>query len=110
MEVSFYTKSSGKSFIVDFLKKLSSDDQAAILATFDDIRGSGFSAVGCDFRQIEGKLWEVKIRLASGGYRFFYVMLNRQEMHILHAYKKQSQKAPKKELDIARKRLKEALT
>jgi len=34
-------------------------------------------------------------------------MLSRKEMYALHAYKKQGQKAPIRELDIARKRLKE---
>jgi phage-related protein len=29
---------------------------------------------------------------------------------VIHAYKKQGQKAPKKELDVARKRLKELLS
>jgi phage-related protein len=76
---------------------------------FQDIQNYGFEAKGCEFRQIESKLWEIKIRTSTGGYRFFYVTLTRSHIHVLHSYKKQSQKAPLKELDIARKRLKEIL-
>jgi phage-related protein len=48
-------------------------------------------------------MWEIKISSASGGYRIFYIGLktNTNTMVLLHAYKKQSQKAPKKEIDTA---------
>jgi phage-related protein len=85
-------------------------DRAAILAVLKDIETHGLSAVGCQFRQIEGKLWEIKIKAPRGGYRIFYVMISSEKMMCLHAYKKQGQKAPKKELEVARKRLKEVLS
>ena len=110
MRVIFHSSSSGRSYIEGFLKGLSTQDRAAILAVFEDIKKFGFSALGCEFRQIEGKLWEIKLRTASGGYRFFCVMLSLDIMYVLHAYKKQGQKAPKQELEIARKRLKEVLS
>lgn len=84
-------------------------DRAEILAVFADIREHGFNAAGCQFRQIESKLWEVKIRTASGGWRFFYVMLSPDTLYVLHSYRKQGQKAPVHELNVARKRLKEVL-
>jgi hypothetical protein len=55
------------------LDDLNVQDRAAILAVFADIRIHGFNALGCQFRQIEGKLWEIKIRTTGGGWRFFYV-------------------------------------
>ena len=85
-------------------------DRAVILAVFKDIQNYVFDAKGCDFRQIEGKLWEIKIRARAGGYRFFYVTVAPDHIHVLHAYKKQGQKAPIKELEVARKRLREVLS
>lgn len=35
----------------------------------------------------------------------FYVCIKADNMVLLHAYKKQSQKAPKKEIEIAEKRM-----
>lgn len=106
----FHSSSSGRSYIEGFLKNLSTADRATILSVFADIRQFGHAAVGCEFRQIDGKLWEIKVRTLGGGYRFFYVMLASDSMLVLHAYKKQGQKAPKNELKIARRRMKEVLS
>ena len=55
------------------------------------------------------KLWEIKIRAVKSGYRIFYVTVQKETLVLLHAYKKQSQKAPIKEIEIAEKRLLEVL-
>ncbi len=107
MKVSFASALSGRSYFEKFLDDLSKLDRAVILATFDEIQNQGLFARGCDFRQIEGKLWEIKIKAPYGGYRFFYVLLSFDHIFVLHSYKKQGQKAPLKELAIAKKRLKE---
>lgn len=85
MKIEFHRSASGRSYIEDFLDDLNNDDTATILAVFEDIRKYGFSAMGCEFRQIEGKLWEIKIKTAGGSYRFFYVMLSAEKMYVLHA-------------------------
>src|SRR3954469_21215729 len=56
-------------------------------------------------RHIDGKLWELKITR----HRIFYVIIVGPVMVLLHAYKKQGQKAPSRELDVGRKRMKEVL-
>jgi phage-related protein len=109
MKVTFAASSSGRSYFEKFIQSLSMEDRAVILAVFRDIQDYGFDAKGCEFRQIDGKLWEIKIRAVTGGYRFFYVTLMASHLHVLHSYKKQGQKAPARELDVARKRLKEVL-
>jgi len=70
------------------------------------LKDGGLDAVRVQFRQIEGKLWEVKI----GSHRVFYVIIEKGEMVLLHAYKKQGQKLPVKERDIAIRRMKELLS
>ncbi|MBI3016677.1 MAG: type II toxin-antitoxin system RelE/ParE family toxin [Deltaproteobacteria bacterium] len=109
MKITFHSSSSGRSYFENFLEDLNREDKAQILALFEDVKKYGFNAIGCQFRPIEGKLWEIKIRITGGGWRFFYVMLSLDYMHVLHSYKKQGQKAPKHELEVARKRLKEVL-
>lgn len=110
MKISFFASLSGRCYVEDFVDGLTSKDKAYVLAALKEIEHNGLTAVGCQFRQIEGKLWEVKIKAPQGGYRIFYVMVSSQEMMCLHAYKKQGQKAPQKELDVARKRMKEVLS
>ena len=109
MKVEFHRSGSGRSYFEDFLKGLPKADRAASLAVFQDIQTYGFNALGCEFRQLEGKLWEIKIKTAGGGWRFFYVTLSQDLIYVLHSYKKQGQKAPVRELELARKRLKEVL-
>jgi phage-related protein len=109
VKVTFAAGASGRSYFERFLQHLSIQDCAAVLAVFKDIGDYGFDAKGCEFRQIEGKLWEIKMRAPGGGYRFFYAMLAADHMQVLHSYKKQGQKAPVKEIHVARKRLREVL-
>ena len=109
MKVTFAAAASGRSYFEKFLNDLQKQDKAIVLAVFKDIQDYGLDAKGCDFRQIDGKLWEIKIKAPTGGYRFFYILINADHLHVLHSYKKQGQKAPLKELEVARKRLKEVL-
>lgn len=109
MRVTFAAAASGRSYFERVMQDLSIQDRAMALAVFKDIQLYGFRARGCEFKQVEGKLWEIKIRAPTGGYRFFYVMLSEDHIHVLHSYRKQGQKTPIKELDVARKRLREVL-
>ena len=109
MKIEFHKSNSGRSYFEEFLNDLSKADRAEILAVFVDVERCGFNAIGCQFRQIDGKLWEIKIKTSGGGRRFFYVTLAPDYIHVLHSYKKQGQKAPKHELEVARKRMKEVL-
>lgn len=109
IEVLFYTKSSGKIPVLDYIDDLSEKDQAKVAACLESIRDLGFDSPRVEFRQIEGKLWEIKIKLSSGGHRIFYVSLAKKKMVLLHAYKKQSQKAPTKEIEIAKTRMQEIM-
>jgi len=109
MRITFHQSRSGRNYIEPWLNSLTVRDRAAVLDIFQDIRDHGLSAIGCKFRQLERKLWEIKMRGMDGGYRFFYVMIEYDHMHVLHSYRKQSQKTPRLELELARQRLKEVL-
>lgn len=93
----------------DFIDAMRKQDQAKVLACLKSIEDLGFDSPRVQFRQIRGKLWEIKVYASSTGYRFFYVSLHGDVLVLLHAYKKQSQKAPNKEIAIAEKRLLEVL-
>lgn len=109
MRIEFYETSSKRCPVTDFIDKQPKNDQAVILAVLEDIIENRFNAKGCQFRQLEGKLWEIKIKSPSGGYRLLYVTIASELIFILHAFKKKTQKTPIKELNVARKRLKEIL-
>lgn len=80
-------------------------ERAELFALLKGIQENGTNAIGVEFRHIERKLWELKIKLHNKQHRIFYVVLKGSEMILLHAYLKKSQKAPLKEIQIAQKRL-----
>ena len=106
MKVTFYTTASGRSPVLDYIRDLSKPERARLLEALDQIERYGFDAVRVQFRQIEGKLWEIRV----SAHRVFYVLIQQEEMVLLHAYKKQGQKLPLREREVAMKRMKELLS
>ena len=110
MRVYFYETQAGNSPIKRFIDGLPKQDQARFLEVIDEIEKNGWDATRIIFKPIEGKLWEVKFRSLQSGYRVFYILLEKDLMVWLHAFSKKTQKTPQRELDIARKRMKEVLS
>lgn len=84
---------------------LESVERARILSALASVEELGVAGAQVQVRHIEDKLWEIKV----SRHRVFYVLVAGPEMVLLHAYKKQGQKAPLRELDVARQRAKEVL-
>ena len=63
MKVTFFTTASGRSPVLDYIREVSRPERARVLEAFDQIERYGFDAVRVQFRQIEGKLWEIRVRL-----------------------------------------------
>jgi phage-related protein len=106
MRVTFFKTSSGRSPVLEFIQGLAKPERARLFEALDEVERHGLDAVRVQFRQIEGKLWEMKVST----HRIFYVVIEREEMVLLHVYKKQGQKLPIKERDIATRRMKELLS
>jgi len=96
--------------IYKFIKKLDVRDRAKVLGCLKSLEELGFDTPRVVFRQIRGKLWEIKIKAATADYRIFYVVAQKDNLILLHAYKKQSEKAPIKEIAIAEKRMLEIIS
>jgi phage-related protein len=106
VKVTFFRTASGRSPVLEYIQNLTKPERARVLEALEQVERRGLDAVRVEFRQIDGKLWEIKI----GSHRVFYVVIDREEMVLLHAYKKQGQKLPIKERDIATRRMKELLS
>jgi phage-related protein len=80
-------------------------DQAKIRNGLRLLREFGIKLGLPHAKPIQGKLWELR----PGGIRLFYFAFVNQQFVILHGYRKQSNKAPAKEISIALRRLNELL-
>ena len=109
LNIRFYRTASGREPVSDYILSLGEKEHARIIYDLGQVRDKGLSCNAVRFRHIRGKLWEIKIMLGSG-YRIFYCMLNNDNIVLLHAYKKSGQKTPKKEIKLARRRMKEVLS
>ena len=102
MRVLYYLLPSGTNPVRRYIDTLPIDDAAEIDAVLAYIQHHGLDTF-VDHRQVKGKLWELR----PNQHRVFYVLRTGPEMVLLHAYKKQGNKAPKKEIQLALKRLRE---
>jgi phage-related protein len=69
------------------------------------------STLGAPYTKSLGKgLFEIRAKGQEGIGRSFFCTLKGKEIIVLHSFIKKSQKTPKKEMKIARKRLKEVKT
>jgi len=110
MRIFFYKTKNGKELVDEYINKFEKVDEAKIRNCLIELQKEGLNSPKVTLRQIQGKLWEIKIKTSGGGYRIFYVTIENEIMVLLHIYKKQSQKAPKKEINIALKRMAEVLS
>lgn len=58
-------------------------------------------------KHLEGKLWELRVKAASGISRAIYVTATGKRVVIVRVFVKKTQKAPQRELELARERAKE---
>lgn len=103
--IRFYKSHSGHSPVEQYLESLDDAEAARISAALTDIEHHGLKKATVQLRAIRGKFWELKV----GQHRVFYVLITGPVMVLLHACKKQSQKARLQDLTLAQARMKEVL-
>lgn len=103
MKIVFYRTAGGASPVEKYLVDLDATERAAVADALKSIETSGLRAAWLRTRQIKGKLWEIK----ASQQRVFYVVVTGGEMVLLHAAKKQGQKADKVDLETAKLRFRD---
>lgn len=90
------------------LEALPRDLRARIVRVTMLIESVGLEALPRDtVKHLEGKLWEIRVKAASGISRAIYVTASGRRVVIVRAFVKKTQKTPQRELEIARERAKE---
>jgi phage-related protein len=90
------------------IKALPADMQARLLRFAEIIEQVGFEGLLRDaVKQLEGKLWELRIIGRDGISRAIYVTAAGRRIVVVRVFVKKTQKTPPRELELARKRAKE---
>ena len=102
----FFESSTGNTPVRDWLLELELEDRRAI---GNDIRTAEFGwPLGMPLcRAIRGRkgLWEIRSSLSHGRISRVFFCAHNGAMILLHGFIKKSQETPKKEIDIAEKRM-----
>jgi len=99
-----YHTAAGKNLIKEYLSSLPKTEMYVGYHIRHMLGSRGLSALEeFDTRQLRGKLWEIKFSQN----RMMYVIADGDNIHFLHACKKQKGKAEQYELNIALQRAKE---
>ena len=95
--------------VVDYMMTLSPKERAKILREIDLLEKFGYQLGMPHSKKMTGtdELWELRIKLASNNHRVFYFHFINNKFVLLHAFRKKSQKTPKKEINLALKRIKQ---
>jgi phage-related protein len=99
----FYKDRRGKCPPLEFIEELPVMEQAKIRNALRLLQEFGTSLGMPHAKTIQGKLWELR----PGGIRLFYFVYIEKQFVILHGYRKQSQKTPGREIEIALRRMEE---
>ena len=100
-EVEFYLDARGRDPVGNYIRALPAKEQAKALRGLDLLEAFGPKLQQPHARHIEGALWELR----PGPNRLFYFLYTGQRIIILHAYRKKGQKAPRKEINTALRRM-----
>jgi phage-related protein len=103
--IEFYIDHRRKCPPLEFVEGLPVMEQAKIRNALRLLQEFGTNLSMPHAKQIKGKLWELR----PGGVRLFYFAFIGQRFVILHGYRKQSQKAPNREIEIAMRRMQELM-
>lgn len=107
MKIHSYFTLGGKDLIRDYLNNLPNSEKAEGYFILETLELKGITYLQTlNTRQIDAKLWEIKFRRHN---RIFYILIDEDNLYLLHACKKQKGKAEMFELEKAKDRAKEIL-
>lgn len=104
LEVVFYATENGNEPVREWLRALQKNDKKSI---GEDIKTVQFGwPIGMPVvRKLGSSLWEIRTTLEQGIARVVFTVFQ-NEIVLLHGFIKKSQKMPKEDLDLAKKRMK----
>jgi phage-related protein len=109
-EVEYYQTAGIRCPVKDFIDSLDVKAQAKVARTIDLLEEFG-TDLGMPYAEhIEGKLWMLRVRLASNRFRIIYFLHLNRHLILLHGFAKKTEKISAKDLEIATKRLNDHLS
>jgi len=100
----FYTDGSSDP-VRDFLSRLDEKAQVRVRAAIEELRLRNVQARWPLVDHIEGKIWELRRDSGRSTYRVLYFTVTGKRIVLLHGFQKKTRTTPRREIEIARDRL-----
>ncbi len=103
--IAFYRAEDGSSPVDEFLRSLEDKTQARFIWAIEQLRLRNVFAREPLVKHLEGKLWELRRASSANIYRLLYFFFTGRRIVFVHGFQKKTQKTPRQELEIARRRM-----
>ncbi len=103
--VVFYAEPSGAEPVRAFLSDLDRKARARFDWAIEQLRVRNIHAGEPLVRHLEGKLWELRRESDTNIYRLIYCFHGNRRIVFLHGFQKKTQKTPRREIELAERRL-----
>lgn len=107
--VNYYTDETGEQPVKEWVKSLDDKLRLKVYRAFDLLEQFNLNLKAPYVKPLEDKLYELRIKDQKGIYRVIYFAHTGKEFIMLNGFVKKTQKTPKKELELAKVRMKEVL-
>ena len=108
-KVEFYIDKHGSKPVQEWILSLEDKTKAVVLRNLDLLEQLGTGIREPYVKHLEEKLYEVRAKDYKGIYRIIYFAHTGKRFVLLHSFVKKTQKTPRKEIDIAKQRMKEMI-
>lgn len=105
LKILYYRSSSGRKIIEDYIRNQDENIKAYILSFLVKFENDPIYRREPFSKKIDKDIYEIRIKIRDC-FRLLYGFIYKDSIIILHIFKKKTNKIPKKELRIARDRLK----
>ena len=107
--VNYFTDEMGEQPVKEWIDTLEVKLQLKIFRAFELLEDFNINLKAPYVKPLEDKLYELRIKDPKGIYRIIYFAYTGQEFIMLNGFVKKTQKTPKKEIELAKIRMKEVL-
>ena len=106
-KVKFYQTQNHKSPVEDWLKGLDIKTQSKIIKNLTLLEKFNLNLKQPYVKPLENKLYEIRTKDSKGIYRIIYFAHTGKQFIMLNGFTKKTQKTPMKEIELAKRRMKE---
>ncbi|GHS89825.1 toxin RelE [Campylobacterota bacterium] len=106
-QINFYRRGNGSSPVEEWLDGLSNEARAEIAWTLNLLKQHGIMLKKPYVAPIGEKMFEVRAKDSNGIYRILYFAHIDKTFMMLHGFTKKTAKTPRKDIEIAKKRMRE---